>query len=581
MYSLAGTLLLAGCFFANTPLASAAKPSSTCRCIPGDKCWPSAQKWASLNATVHGRLIAAAPLARVCHAPHYDKAACTALGEEWALPETHYPNPVEIMAPEWQNYTCDPFTSKSAPCSIGNYVDYTINVSSVADIAAGMKFAQQNNVRLVIKNTGHDYLGKSTGKGALGLWTHNMKSIDFLQYSSPGYTGQAVRMAAGVQAFEAYPAVAAKGLRIVGGECASVGLAGGFLQGGGHSTLTSTYGMGADQILEWEAVTTNGTHLIASPTQNSDLYWALSGGGGGTYAVIVSVTVKAYEDGVVGGALIQWNKTSENDENFWKGIEEFHTALPALVDSGATALYSLTNDSFTVVPVTSPGSTQEQMQALLQPFQSKMKSLNISMAMTVTSFPTFYEHFDHYLGPLPGGLPIVNIIDVTLSGRLIPRTVVQNATSNAALTDALKLSVALGGDFVTGGVAVNAAHSVAKNTPSSNAVLPAWRDTIVTILAFSPWDYKGTLATNNAAQDYVLDVTIPALKALSPDGEGGAYLNEANRLQPDWKEAFYGANYDKLRAVKKKYDPNDLFFANTAVGSDAWVPDSDGRLCRA
>ncbi|KAJ8129072.1 hypothetical protein O1611_g4562 [Lasiodiplodia mahajangana] len=195
MSSLASILLTAGYFLANSPLASATKPSSNCRCIPGDKCWPSAQKWESLNATVHGRLIAAAPLARVCHEPHYDEAACTALGEGWALPETHFPNPVEIMAPEWQNYTCDPFTSKSTPCNLGNYVDYTINVSSVADITAGMKFAQQNNVRLVIKNTGHDYLGKSTGKGALGLWTHNMKKIDFLHYKSAGYTGPAVRMA--------------------------------------------------------------------------------------------------------------------------------------------------------------------------------------------------------------------------------------------------------------------------------------------------------------------------------------------------------------------------------------------------
>ncbi|KAI0871046.1 FAD binding domain protein [Hypoxylon argillaceum] len=580
MISFASILLSAGYLLINTPSALAnTQPSSNCRCIPGDKCWPSQQKWANLNTTVHGRLIAAAPLARVCHAPNYNEAECTALGEVWAKPETHYPNPVEIMAPEWQNYTCDPFTSKSTPCNLGNYVDYTINISSVADITAGLKFAQQNNVRLVIKNTGHDYLGKSTGKGALGLWTHNLKSIDFLQYSSPGYTGQAVKFAAGVQAFELYPAVAAKGLHIVGGECASVGLAGGFLQGGGHSTLTSTYGLGADQILEWEAVTTNGTHLIASPTQNKDLYWALSGGGGGTYAVVVSVTVKAYKDGVVGGALIQWNKTSDNDENFWKGIEAFHTALPGLVDSGATALYSLTNDSFTVVPVTSPGSTAQQMNALLQPFQAKMKALNISVALTITSFPTFLEHFNYYLGPLPTGLPVVNIIDVTLSGRLIPRRVVQNATSNAGLIDALKLSVRPGGGFVTGGVAINAAHSVAKNNAASNAVLPAWRDAIVTILAFSPWDYKGTLASNNEAQDYTLDVTIPALKALAPDG--GAYLNEANRLQPDWKEAFYGVNYDRLRAIKKVYDPNDLFYGNTAVGSEAWVPDSDGRLCRA
>jgi hypothetical protein len=60
------------------------------------------------------------------------------------------------MAPEWQNYTCDPFTPKSAPCDLGNYVDYTINVSSAADIVAGLKFAQQKNIRLVIKNTGHE-----------------------------------------------------------------------------------------------------------------------------------------------------------------------------------------------------------------------------------------------------------------------------------------------------------------------------------------------------------------------------------------------------------------------------------------
>ncbi|KAI0446173.1 FAD binding domain protein [Xylaria telfairii] len=579
MYSVTGILLFAGCFLSNTRTVSAGGFSSNCRCIPGDKCWPSQQSWSRLNATVHGRLIAAAPLASVCHVPTYDEAACTALGKVWSLPQTHYPNPVEIMAPEWQNYTCDPFTPKSTPCALGNYVDYTINVSSPADIAAGLRFAQQNNIRLVIKNTGHDYLGKSTGRGALGLWTHNMKSIDFLHYKSPGYTGQAVKLGAGSQAFEIYPAVAAKGLRIVGGECATVGIPGGFLQGGGHSTLSSTYGMGADQILEWEAITANGTRIIASPTRNQDLYWALSGGGGGTYAVIISVTVKAYKDGKVGGAFIQFNKTGDTDEAFWKGIEEFHTALPALVDSGATALYSLTNNTFTVVPVTSPGKSKAEMDSLLQPFTSKMRKLRLPFTITTTSSKTFLEHFNRYLGPLPYGLPLVNIIDVTLAGRLIPRQIVETPASNSALIEALKLSVHPGGDFVTGGVAVNVPHSVAGNRPSSNSVLPAWRSAILTILAFAPWDYQGTLQNNNNAQDYLLDVTVPALKALAPDG--GAYLNEANRLQEDWKGSFYGANYGKLEAIKKKYDPHDLFYANTAVGSDAWIPDTDGRLCRA
>lgn len=67
-----------------------------------------------------------------------------------------YPNPVEIMDPNQQNRSCDPFTPSSTACSLGNYVQYTINASSPADIAAGLQFAQKNNIRIVIKNTGHE-----------------------------------------------------------------------------------------------------------------------------------------------------------------------------------------------------------------------------------------------------------------------------------------------------------------------------------------------------------------------------------------------------------------------------------------
>ncbi|KAI0010208.1 FAD binding domain protein [Xylariaceae sp. FL0662B] len=560
-------------------LTVANQPKSNCRCIPGDACWPNSQAWSKLNATIGGRLIATTPLASVCHDPHYNETACSALKAAWAAPKTHYPYPAEFMAPLWQTQSCNPFTPKSGHCDLGNYVDYSINVSSPADAAAGLRFAQQNNIRVVIKNTGHDYLGKSTGKGALGLWTHNLKSLDFFRYLSKAYTGSAVKIGAGAQAFEIYTAAAAHGVRVVGGECSTVGLAGGYLQGGGHSALSSTYGMGSDQTLEWEVVTADGKHLVASPTQNADLYWALSGGGGGTYGVVISVTVKTFKEGVVGGAGLSFNKTGISDKTFWEAITEFHASLPAIVDTGATIVYSLTNTSFEITPLTSPGSSKDKVSALLQPFLSKLKKLGVPVTLSVTSFPTYFEHFAHYLGPFPEGNPIINIVDVSLGGRLIPRSVVQNASSNAAFTEAMKLSVHPGGGFVTGGVALNAAHSVAGNKPSSNAVLPAWRDTIVQVLAFAPWDFAGAVAANKAADNYLLDATVPALTALAPDG--GAYLNEANYQQKDWQKSFYGDNYDRLTRVKKTYDPQDLFFANTAVGSEAWVPDSDGRLCRS
>ena len=50
--------------------------------------------------------------------------------------------------------------------------------------------------------------------------------------------------------------------------------------------------------------------------------------------------------------------------------------------------------------------------------------------------------------------------------------------------------------------------------------------------------------------------------------------------QPNWQETFYGANYKRLRSIKAKYDPHDIFYATTAVGSDDWEIEGPGRLCR-
>lgn len=81
----------------------------------------------------------------------------------------------------------------------------------------------------------YSYLGKSTGAGALSIWTHHLKDIEFIDYKSKAYTGRAAKFGAGVQSFEAYRAASAVGLEVVGGECPTVGIAGGYTQGGGHS----------------------------------------------------------------------------------------------------------------------------------------------------------------------------------------------------------------------------------------------------------------------------------------------------------------------------------------------------------
>ena len=73
---------------------------------------------------------------------------------------------------------------------------------------------------------------------------------------------------------------------------------------------------------------------------------------------------------------------------------------------------------------------------------------------------------------------------------------------------------------------------------------------------------------------------MPQLKAAA-GADSGTYLNEANFADVTYKSDFYGANYDRLRSIKAKWDPDDFFYAQTGVGSDAWVVAADGRLCRS
>ena len=94
-----------------------------------------------------------------------------------------------------------------------------MNVTNVAMIQTAVNFARNAGLHLVVKNTGHGFNGKSTGAGALGLWTHHLKDIMYIDnYRSSSYQGPAVKMGAGVQAFEIYEKAKELGFTAVGPE---------------------------------------------------------------------------------------------------------------------------------------------------------------------------------------------------------------------------------------------------------------------------------------------------------------------------------------------------------------------------
>lgn len=485
------------------------------------------------------------------------------------------------------NQSCDAFTPQKKLCKLGNYPVYVINVSTVAHVSAALKFANTSNIRIVIRNTGHEYvpnftthkshysrnsfLGRSTGAGALAIWTHHLKRTEVIpNYSSPSYNGPAFYIESGVQGADVIEAAQEHGLVVLGGSCPSVGLAGGYTQGGGHSILSTSFGLAADQVLEYNVVTADGKLVKASPEENADLYWALSGGGGGTFAVVFSITVRAHPSGMIGGGKIVVPAIAASTEAYEKIVEKVHEVLPQMVDQGATVNYLLNRQFFSIGPFTVFNSTKEYVRDIVAaPIIKLLKEMGIPSKAEFTTL-SYRDHFDKFLGPLPMGT--LRSSEWQYGGRLVPRSSIENnhiAFSAALnnLTSHVGMLVGTAGNF-------NPRHEV------NNSVNPAWCSTILELQVLTPWIAKPEAwPAMVRSQQQMSDEFLPQIKAASPGG--AAYMNEADPRELNWREEWYGENWDKLNEVKKKWDPNDLFYVFKGVGSDAWNVDEHGRMCRA
>ena len=107
---------------------------------------------------------------------------------------------------------------------------------------------------------------------------------------------------------------------------------------------------------------------------------------------------------------------------------------------------------------------------------------------------------------------------------------------------------------------------------------PAWRISYFNNIVARGWA-PGSAEEGKAA--VMRDITykkIPAMEKQAPDT--GVYMNEADRLDPNWQTNFYGEHYERLLEIKERRDPRGVFYCSTCVGSAAWKEDENGRLCR-
>ncbi|KAJ7693434.1 FAD-binding domain-containing protein [Mycena rosella] len=546
-------------------------------------------QWVYLNKTVDGRLHTAVPFARPCFqqstlSGSYDEAACLSVETNYLNATVRSGTFATYMATQsetcqktdaqctldWQNITDPAASAAPRTCSQGSISPYyasfanfvsslllifsnQIDVKCAKDVQAAFAFSEKTGVHVVIKNTGHDYKGRSSSPNSLGLWSHNLKSMSYIRQFRPQgcpshTTFSAATIGAGVQHTELFEFAEAQGVTLPGGACSSVGVTGGYLQGGGHSWLSNIYGLAVDRVLEFEVVTPTGQHLFANACQNSDLFFALRGGGGGTFGFVLSATTKALPK--VSYTSVEVTYASDN------------TTLPKFVSfliSNAVQ-WSLDGWSGQIRPgsklvLTAVNTTEAEATAYMSSLRDLATEINGTFSVATTpSYLAFHKTF-----VIPDALNELDGIPQTIGSRLISADTFADHPDEL-LSSLLNIVSASAVSFIF----ANAPYSVSQDASLGPAsVTPAWRTSVWHVIAGAGW----TFDTPPEVQSLLyagITASIDPLRAITPSS--GAYQNEADLHEPDFSTAYWGENYARLEQIKRKYDPNHLLDCWNCVG---------------
>jgi FAD/FMN-containing dehydrogenase len=561
------------------------------RVRPTDEAWPRKESWQRLNDAVGGNLIRVQPLFAPCADPSAG-ARCAQVLQYLRNPFYLGDQPAGTQVSGW----LDAWTP--APSV------YAIKARTTADVVAGVNFARRNNLRLVVKGTGHSYLGTSNAADSLLIWTRAMNRVQvqdaFVPMGCSVAAVPAVTAEPGALSIDLYYAVTTqRGRYVQGGGCTDTGVAG-LVQSGGFGSFSKGYGTAASNLLEAEVVTADGQVLTANACLNPDLFWALKGGGGGTFGVITRATLRTHDlPKSFGGASA--SISARSDAAFERLIASFVKFYrESLLNPHWGEQVHFGPGNTLEISMVSQGLERDELAQVWKPFADWLKA-------SPQDFTT--KHQGTYAVPARTWWDVENnpaMIHDTRPGSpkqhcwwrgdqgqvgaflhgydslWLPASLLEEEAQQRlarALFAAsrfkqvqLHLNKGLAG-------ATPEARAAARDTATHPAVLDAFALAIIADgegpaypgMPRPPLDLR---AAHADARN--IDRSAAELRKLVPDA--GSYVSESNYFNASWKRAYWGDHYPRLRAIKRRYDPEGLFFVHHGVGSEEWSPDGFTRL---
>ncbi|PVF95631.1 FAD-binding domain-containing protein [Serendipita vermifera] len=553
-------------------LATNSYAGSSRACTYPQPCWPSESDWNSLNATLQGFLVRARPPAYPCHPPNLDETQCQIVKQNWTNELWRAQQPGAYFDAAWENGDsyCNIDNNSTVPCDQGLVPIYVAQVKSVADVQTAVKFAKKHKISTRVKGASHDFLGRSSGNGTFGIQTINLRGIDFdddfKPYGAPNNVSPqpVVHIAAGEIWYRVYEVASERGVVVVGGESYSVGAAGGWVLGGGHSPLSPQYGLGVDNVIEFEIVTPDGELRKANTYKNKDLFWALRGGGPG-FGVVTKVTYRTHPAIT---STVTFNMNIKYTPASYRGLLKTYLLLQPTFSARNYSGYArpVTPDpstnstmfvakvfAFNFADLNGVNSTLKPLYDFIESETSAGRPMNMSVQSRVLT--DYFQLWDTPIDQIDEGAGR----NAIMGSRLLPISLFEDGEVDP-LVDLLAQSQSIPSIVLVGG------GKVSNVAPGATAVQPSWRRSTHHLVLGTGWLTDTPFSTRQLIRTG-LTQEIQKLAALVPSS--GSYVNEGDINEPSWRETFWGSNYEKLAGIKKTVDPLGMFTCYHCVGDDS------------